>query len=76
MKTILANFCILSGSLGFLDYLLVIDGAKVGCCTGMSVSSFNKLLLGILLLGLGYFLYCMYNNCIRKKKSCISRQGG
>ncbi len=70
MKTLLVNFAIFFGLIGFIGVLFLIIAGYIGCCTEMTTQAFYNLVIGFLAVSVVIFGICMYNNCchaFRKK---------
>jgi len=67
MKTVLANFALLFGIIGFGGYLFLIIASALGCCAGFTSFAYHKIVMGVLALAVVIFLICMYNNCCRSR---------
>lgn len=52
---------------GFITYLLIILASFLGCCTGITSSGFNVVLIVLVVACLGTFGVCFYNNCYKAK---------
>ena len=64
-----ANFCLISGVIGFSGYLFLIMASTLGCCLGITTSTFSYIVITIITLCILVFGFCMFNNCCKIKKA-------
>jgi len=67
MKVFLINFAFLSGIIGFFLYLFLIIAGFVGCCTSISVKTFNIIALSAFAVSFVIFGACLYHNCCKMR---------
>lgn len=68
MTKVLVNFAIFLGGIGFLFFLFTIIAGFLGCCAGITTSSYLQILNVTLIISVAIFIGCMLNNCMRSKK--------
>lgn len=63
------NATLMFAAIGFVSYLLILVAGFLGCCTGITTTSFYQIIFAIGAAALITFGYCIYNNCYKTRKN-------
>lgn len=55
--------------IGFISYLFIIMASAIGCCLGVTTTTFYHIIFVILILAVAIFSFCMFRGCCKINKT-------